>query len=160
SFTIIAVAFANATGNPGEVTFSVDSGLSTCLGGYTDAQFTSDIATVHGRGQKVILSIGGANGTVTVSDAASVGRFVNSVHALMSQFGFHGVDIDLENGVDPANMSNALSQLASMSPGMIITLAPQTLDMQSTGMAYFQLALNIKNILTIVNTQYYNSGTM
>ena len=31
--------------------------------------------------------------------------------------------------------------------------------MQSTGTAYFQLALNIKDILTIVNTQYYNSGS-
>jgi chitinase len=32
--------------------------------------------------------------------------------------------------------------------------------MQSTSAGYFQLALNIKNILTIVNTQYYNSGSM
>jgi chitinase len=32
--------------------------------------------------------------------------------------------------------------------------------MQSTGSVYFQLALDIKSILTIVNMQYYNSGTM
>src|SRR5205807_6953721 len=32
--------------------------------------------------------------------------------------------------------------------------------MQSTGTAYFQLALNIKDILTVVHTQYYNSGSM
>jgi chitinase len=32
--------------------------------------------------------------------------------------------------------------------------------MQSTGNAYFQLALNIKDILTVVHMQYYNSGTM
>jgi len=43
---------------------------------------------------------------------------------------------------------------------LIITMAPQTIDMQSTGGAYFQLALNIKDILTVVHTQYYNSGSM
>ena len=33
--------------------------------------------------------------------------------------------------------------------------------MQSTPSSdYFQLALNIKDILTIVNMQYYNSGSM
>jgi chitinase len=160
AYNIIAVAFANATGTPGAVDFSVDSGLSSCLGGYTDAQFTADIATVHGRGQKVIISVGGQNGAISVSDSASATNFANSVHGLMTKFGFDGVDIDLENGVNPTSMATALQQLAGMSPGLIITMAPQTIDMQSAGMAYFQLALNIKNILTIVNTQYYNSGTM
>jgi chitinase len=39
-------------------------------------------------------------------------------------------------------------------------MAPQTVDMQSTQGDYFQLALNIKSILTMVNVQFYNSGTM
>jgi hypothetical protein len=43
---------------------------------------------------------------------------------------------------------------------LIITLAPQTIDTQSTASDYLALALNIKPILTMINTQYYNSGTM
>ena len=39
-------------------------------------------------------------------------------------------------------------------------MAPQTIDMQSTGGSYFALALNIKDILTVVHTQFYNSGSM
>ena len=39
-------------------------------------------------------------------------------------------------------------------------MAPQTIDMQSTGGSYFQLALSIRDILTVVHTQYYNSGSM
>jgi chitodextrinase len=71
------------------------------------------------------------------------------------------VDIDLENGVNATYMAQALQSLSSKAgSGLIITLAPQTIDMQSTGMAYFQLALNIKSILTLVNMQYYNSGSM
>lgn len=39
-------------------------------------------------------------------------------------------------------------------------MAPQTIDMQSTSNSYFQTALNVKDILTVVNMQYYNSGSM
>ncbi|HEU5200603.1 MAG TPA: glycosyl hydrolase family 18 protein [Ktedonobacterales bacterium] len=162
NYTIIAVAFANADpSHPGGVTFSIDSGLSSALGGYTAAQFTSDIATLHSQGKKVIISVGGQNGTISVSDATSAANFANSVFSLMQTYGFDGVDIDLENGINPTFMGSALQQLSSKAgSSLIITLAPQTIDMQSTGSGYFQLALNIKSILTIVNMQYYNSGTM
>jgi chitinase len=157
-------ALSLATPDPasrGAVTFGVDSGLSSALGGYTDAQFTADVATLHSRGQQVILSVGGQNGTISVGDSTAAANFANSVFGLMQRFGFDGVDIDLENGVSPSAMGSALRQLSGKAgSGLIITLAPQTLDMQSTGMAYFQLALGIKDILTIVNTQYYNSGSM
>ena len=162
NYTIIAVAFANADpNNPGGVTFSIDSGLSSALGGYSAAQFTSDIGTLHSQGKKVIISVGGQNGTISVSDATSAANFANSVFGLMQTYGFDGVDIDLENGINPTFMTSALQQLSSKAGSrLIITLAPQTIDMQSTGNGYFQVALNIKNILTIVNMQYYNSGTM
>jgi chitinase len=161
-YNLIAVAFADAdAAHPGGVTFTLDSGLSSALGGYTDAQFRADIATVHSRGQKVIISVGGQNGAISVGDSTAANNFANSVYSLMQTYGFDGVDIDLENGVNATYMGQALRSLSGKAgSGLIITMAPQTIDMQSTGMAYFQLALNIKDILTIVNTQYYNSGTM
>jgi len=161
AYDIIAVAFANADSTPGQITFSVDPGLSSALGGYTDAQFKADIATEHARGKKVILSVGGQNGTISVGDSASAANFAGSAHSILQNYGFDGIDIDLENGVNATFMAQALHSLASMvGSGFVLTMAPQTIDMQSTGMAYFQLALNVKDILTIVNTQYYNSGTM
>ena len=42
----------------------------------------------------------------------------------------------------------------------IITMAPETYYMQSPTSNYFKLALDIKDILTVVNMQYYNSGSM
>jgi chitinase len=162
NYDLIAVAFANANASsPGGVTFSIDPGLSSALGGYTSAQFTSDIATLHAAGKRVIISVGGQNGTISVSDATSATNFANSVYSLMQTYGFDGVDIDLENGINPTYMASALQQLHTKAGNnLIITLAPQTIDMQSTGSGYFALALNIKSILTIVNTQYYNSGSM
>ena len=161
SYNLVAVAFGAATTTPGQVSFSLDPTLAADLGGYTQAQFTSDIATLHARGQKVILSVGGADGAISVADAASASAFASSVYSIIKQYGFDGVDIDLENGVNPTYMASALEQLESdVGSSLIITLAPQTVDTQSTGDDYFQLALDIQPILTMINTQYYNSGTM
>jgi chitinase len=161
SYNLVAVAFGNSDSTPGQVTFSLDSGLSSALGGYTQAQFISDIKTLQSRGQKVILSVGGQNGTISVDDATSASNFASSVDSIIQQYGFNGVDIDLENGVNPQFMASALEQLESdVGSSLIITLAPQTVDTQSTGDDYFALALDIKSILTMINTQYYNSGSM
>ncbi|WP_051450602.1 chitinase [Actinospica robiniae] len=161
-YNLVDVAFADAdSANDGGVTFSIDSGLSSALGGYTAAQFTSDVATLHSRGQKVVLSVGGQNGTISISSSTAATNFANSVYALMKQYGFDGVDIDLENGVNATYTAQALQDLHNLvGSSLIITLAPQTIDVYTTGGDYFQLALDIKSILTITYTQYYNSGSM
>jgi chitinase len=155
-YDIIAVAFANATTTPGAVSFALDS----CLN-YSDAQFKADIQTLHAAGKKVIISVGGQNGTISVSDSSSATNFADSVHSLMQTYGFDGVDIDLENGINPTYMSQALDSLSSLAgSGLIITMAPQTIDMLNASSDYLATALKIKSILTVVNTQYYNSGSM
>ncbi|MFJ6083854.1 chitinase [Streptomyces sp. NPDC092369] len=157
-YDIIAVSFADATGTPGGVTFNLDS---AGLGGYTVDQFKADIKAKQAAGKKVIISIGGQNGTVSINDSTSATNFANSVYSLMQTYGFDGVDIDLENGLNATYMSQALRSLSSKAgSSLIITMAPQTIDMQSTSNSYFQTALNIKDILTVVNMQYYNSGSM
>ncbi|MFF7949752.1 chitinase [Streptomyces griseorubiginosus] len=157
-YDIIAVAFADATTTPGAVTFNLDS---AGLGGYTVDQFKADIKAKQAAGKKVIVSVGGQNGTVSVSDPTSAANFANSVYALMQTYGFDGVDIDLENGLNATYMSQALRSLsAKAGPSLVLTMAPQTIDMQSTSNGYFQTALNVKDILTVVNMQYYNSGSM
>jgi chitinase len=161
SYNIVAVAFGSATSTPGHVAFSIDPGLSSALGGYTRANFINDVKTLQARCQKVVLSVGGEDGDVVVDDSASASAFASSVYSLIQQFGFNGVDIDMENGVDPTYMAQALGTLSKdVGPGLVITIAPQTVDVQSTSGDYLALALDIKSILTIMNTQYYNSGTM
>ncbi|MER6260960.1 glycoside hydrolase family 18 protein [Streptomyces sp900105245] len=158
AYDIIAVAFADATSTPGAVSFNLDS---AGLGGYTVDQFKADIKAKQAAGRKVIVSIGGQNGTVSINDSASAANFANSVYSLMQTYGFDGVDIDLENGLNATYMTQALRSLSSKTgSSLIITMAPQTIDMQSTSNSYFQTALNIKDILTVVNMQYYNSGSM
>ena len=160
-YDLIAVAFGEATGTPGEIAFGVDPGLSDALGGYTDDDLKADVEALHQEGKQVILSVGGERGQVNVGDAAAASKFADSIHGLMQEYGFDGVDIDLENGLQPEYMAQALRSLSEKAGAdLIITMAPQTIDMQSTEGAYFQLALKIKDILTVVNMQYYNSGSM
>ncbi|MFI9581232.1 chitinase [Streptomyces sp. NPDC052236] len=158
NYDIIAVSFADATGTPGGVTFNLDT---AGLGGYTVDQFKADIKAKQAAGKSVIISIGGQNGTVTINNAASATNFANSVYAMMQTYGFDGVDIDLENGLNSTYMTQALRSLSAKAGSkLVITMAPQTIDMQSTSNEYFRTALNIKDILTVVNMQYYNSGSM
>jgi chitinase len=160
AYDLVAVAFAESTSTPGAVTFGLDPQLGSTLG-YSDADFRADIATLHNRGTKVILSVGGEKGTVGVNDGNSAANFANSLTGILKNYGFDGVDIDLENGVNSTFMGNALHSVRnSIGSGLIVTMAPQTIDMQSAQAEYFKLALNIKDILTVVHTQYYNSGAM
>ncbi|WFE36424.1 glycosyl hydrolase family 18 protein [Micromonospora sp. WMMD975] len=161
NYDLVAVAFADATSTPGAVSFTIDAGLSASLGGYTNADFKADVATLHARGKKVIISVGGERGTISVASSSAATNFANSIVNLIGAYGFDGVDIDLENGVNATYMAQALRDIRNRTnPNLIITMAPQTIDMQSTGGQYFQLALSIKDILTVVHTQFYNSGAM
>lgn len=160
SYDVIAVAFARA--NPrvrGAVTFDVDPHLAGRLDGYDDGDLADDIAAKHADGKKVILSIGGANGRLTVDNPATASNFATSVNALIRRYGFDGVDIDLEHGINPTYLSRALHKLIRPAGGLVITLAPSPYDMLP-GHPYYQLASNISDILTMVNTQYYGSGLM
>ncbi|GII91472.1 cellulose binding domain-containing protein [Sinosporangium siamense] len=160
-YDLIAIAFADATPTPGRVEFKLDPALSTALGGYTDAQFRADVKAQQAKGNKVIISVGGELGRVRVASAGEATAFTDSVWAIMQDYGFDGIDIDLENGLNATYMGQALKALRTKAgPSLIITMAPQTIDMQSTGMEYFKLALDIKDILTVVHMQFYNSGGM
>ncbi|TCC52451.1 chitinase [Kribbella capetownensis] len=159
AYDLIAVAFADADASrPGAITFNLDS---AGLGGYTVAQFKADIAAKKAAGKKVILSVGGQNGTISVGNSTAANNFASSALAVLQEYGFDGIDIDLENGVNAQYMGQALRSLQSQfGSGLVIAMAPQTIDMQSTSFEYFKLALAIKDILTVVNVQYYNSGSM
>ncbi|GAA4903044.1 glycoside hydrolase family 18 protein [Streptomyces coeruleoprunus] len=156
-YDIIAVSFADSTATPGQITFRLDPAV-----GYASvADFKADIAAKKAAGKSVILSVGGEKGNVTINSDASATAFANSAYALMQEYGFNGIDIDLEHGINSAYLTKALRQLsAKAGPGMVLTMAPQTIDMQNTGTEYFRTALAVKDILTVVNTQYYNSGSM
>ncbi|GAA1103207.1 chitinase [Nocardiopsis composta] len=158
-YNMIAVAFAdNLDGTPGGITFNL---ASDELGGYTEEQFKADIAEVRSQGRKVVISVGGELGHVDVTNPEQAAGFAASAHDLMEEYGFDGVDIDLEHGINAQYMEEALRDLHQRAGGdLVVTMAPQTVDFQSPSAGYYQLAEAIPDILTIINMQYYNSGSM
>ncbi|QNP65030.1 chitinase [Streptomyces genisteinicus] len=156
-YDIIAVSFADSTATPGQIVFNLDPAV-----GYGSLdEFKADIAAKKAAGKSVIISVGGEKGNVTINSDASATAFANSAYALIQEYGFSGVDIDLEHGINSTYLTKALRQLsAKAGPSMVLTMAPQTIDMQNTNTEYFKLALAVKDILTVVNMQYYNSGSM
>lgn len=116
--------------------------------------------------------------------------FASTACSVMKTYGFQGIDIDfetstsgaVENQFNVATMASALTTLKSYTSGQcglatgvapIITLTPQTLDVQptvylppsysstTTGL-YLQLIKysGMKSVINWVQTQYYNSGAM
>ncbi|WP_229106668.1 fibronectin type III domain-containing protein [Paenibacillus sp. 1001270B_150601_E10] len=162
-YDIIALSFADMDlTKPGGVTFNVDGPLSTALGGYSNADLINDIQAKQAQGKKVIISIGGEKGNINLNSASpNIDNFVNSMYGIITQFGLDGVDIDLENGMNVANLTTAIRQLQQkVGSSFILTMAPQTIDMQNANTTYMQLYRNLKDLTTVINVQYYNSGCM
>ncbi len=169
-YDMICVSFANSSTVPGKVTFELDKDLSNALGGYTKAQFIQEIKELKAKGQHVIISVGGAEGTTYINDAASSEQFASSLISMIEEYGFEGVDIDFEGAaVSGTNyIASALRKVHNhFGDNFIITMAPETYYIQTDRLsandittAYYRLALEIKDILTICYPQFYNSGGM
>lgn len=169
-YNLICVAFANASTKPGEVTFDVNPDLANAVGGYSNSDFINDIKNAKKNGQHVIISVGGAEGTTYIKDQSSADAFASSLITMIDKFGFEGVDIDFEgasvSGTD--YIAGALRKVHDhFGDNFIITMAPETYYMQADRgeakditTAYWRLAMKIKDILTCVHPQFYNSGTM
>lgn len=87
---VVIVAFAPpAKGSTSRMIFQTPAG-------YTESQFKSDIKYLQRRGKKVLISLGGGGQVVTLNTAADLRDFTASVAAIVQEYGFDGVDLDLE----------------------------------------------------------------
>jgi len=151
AWNVIALAFADSNG-AGDITFT-PCPPSQCAGAETQAQLIAGIKTAQAQGRKVLISIGGANGQVTLNSASDATEFVNTVSSIVDTYGLNGVDLDFENQslvlndgdndfmhpTTPAvvNLISAVQQLkAKYGSGFIVAMAPQTFFVQ-TGYEYY-----------------------
>jgi chitinase len=166
TWDVIVIAFADDVGN-GTVAFNLDPVLNK-------AQFIADVAAKRAQGKKVVLSFGGQNGTVTLNNATNVANFVNSTAAIMNEYGFDGIDIDLESGANVlwgapviGNIVTAVKQLKQSFPNLYLSMAPEHPYVQggmiaATGIwgAYLPIIDGLRNELTLLHVQLYNNGGM
>lgn len=141
AFDAINISFAEPTGRaPGEIGFVLDPA-------FNQAAFKAAVKAKQAAGKKIIISIGGANGQVQLPTAAARANFVNSMKAIIDEYGFDGLDVDFEghslflnsgdndfrNPTTPVivNLIGALKDLTShYGDKFVLTMAPETFFVQ------------------------------
>lgn len=146
------------------------------------------IASLKQAGIKVFLSLGGASTSIPNTSvnfhevrslAASPGQFqstfITSLQSLITQFGFDGVDIDIEHGLigegnftaptgDIATLATIINTLHQQNPSLLISLTPQVANISATSGFdgtwgnYASLIMQTASSLSYVSIQVYNTG--
>lgn len=177
-FDVIQVAFAEPIGGPtsGNMAFTPYNASVN--------DFKADIRELQGKGKKVLISVGGANGTVDLSTEQARQTFVQTMKSIIDTYGLNGLDIDLEgsslslNGgdVDFRNpttprivklISAVREILNSYDPDFMLTMAPETAYVQGGYVAYggpwgayLPVIYAVRDQLDYLHVQHYNSGPM
>ena len=172
---VILVAFATPDHNAGEgqMQYRVN-------GNMTPEEFKADIKLKQSQGKKVMISLGGGGQRFTLETEADKQRFIKSVEAICSEFGFDGIDIDFETPslelspgeTDPKHPTTAstVNLIAAMreihdhfGPSFMLSLVPEG-SQTPAGYpgyggqfgSYLPLLEGIRDILAFTDTQDYN----
>ncbi|WP_025668004.1 Ig-like domain-containing protein, partial [Aquimarina megaterium] len=178
---VICVAFAEPkAGSTADMQFSPYS----IYNGNTQA-FIDDVATVKSRGQKVLISIGGANARVELNSEAEKNLFISSMTNIINTYGFNGLDIDLEGSSlsldsgdsdfrnpTTAKIKNLIDATKAIRTNIganrfILSMAPETAYVQGaygnySGIfgAYLPVIHALRNEMDYIHVQHYNTGSM
>ena len=149
--------------------------------GYQPDEFRAEIDEMHSRGKKVMISLGGGGQNFQVRTPEAKQQFIDTVTAIVEQYGFDGVDIDFEapsivtepgdtdfrhpTSPGTVNLIAALHTLHDhFGPGFMISLVPE--GTQTPGGypsyggqfgSYLPLIHGLGDILTFSDTQDYNT---
>jgi hypothetical protein len=150
AWDIIDLAFGEPTSpTSGVIQFNRCS-VAECPNVESDADFKAAIQAKQAAGKKVLLSIGGANGQVSLTTTAARDAFVSSVEGIINQWGLNGLDVDFENqslslnagDSNPANPTtpsivNLISALQTLKAhygaNFVLTMAPAPAAMRARG---------------------------
>lgn len=144
------------------------------------AEFKSDVQYLQQQGKKVVVSIGGETGRLEIANTAARDNFLATSKAIIDEYGFDGLDVDLENTsvkMDAADKIGSLSSVfqtgityilhdlkSTYGSDFIISMAPEHVYVQSgiTSMsgswgAYLPFLDACRDILTYIHPQYYNN---
>lgn len=183
NYNVICLSFFDANG--GDANYLNNSVSNLSFYARQNTSLIADIPVVQAQERKVLMSIGGANGSFKLSTTADVNTFVSKVKAIIQTYGVDGIDIDLENNeylyqdgtisspsTHTANLISGLQQLltwyqTTYSKKMILTLVPETayvtggLSQYQTdtyGVAYLPIIEALRDDIDLLMVQLYNAG--
>lgn len=184
-YNVICLAFMEANGGDGNKDNNSVNNLVFTPAYLSSSQMKSDIQTVQGQGKKVLISIGGANGSFALLSTTDKNTFVTKVKSAITTYGVDGIDIDIERTVYLCNPWGKLaSPIASMQylidgikeiltwyqttygKKMILTTAPE-ITYTTAGLspwnacngAFLPFIEQLRDDLDLVMVQLYNAGS-
>lgn len=175
AWDIIDIAFAeNDRNSDGTVHFNLYSGdIHSSCPALDPQKFKQDMAALQAEGKVFVLSLGGAEGTITLNTDTDEANFVSSLTDIVKVWGFDGLDIDLESGSNllhgsqiQARLPRALKQIeANMGGDMYLTMAPEhpyvhggMIAYSGIWGAYIPLIDELRDTLDLLHVQLYNNG--
>lgn len=174
-FDIINVAFATPKEDCATLNFTPYNS--------TKEEFIKDIDYLQDKNKKICISIGGSNEIIKLKTQDDEDKFVKSLENIIYDYGFNGLDIHLENGIqlesgdldfkNPTtptiiHLINAIKRIIKIfGNDFILTMAAETVYVQggfsaygSIWGAYLPIIYALRDELTIINIKNYNSGLM
>jgi hypothetical protein len=155
-YNVMYFAFALGTNNGGNVTFSVPSG-----GG--EAKLKSDIQAWKASGRVALLSIGGGSDTgLRLTNANQGTQFVSSITPILQNYGFQGIDWDLEQGpsqFSPSVVVSVSQQLKQkFGSNFVISIVPRPYEFRSGANPhpYRDVATGLGADLDLIQFQFYD----
>jgi|GEM_PF-2412344 len=116
SYNVLIVAFI-ITDSSGNLYLSYDmSNPANQQGYYTPAQVKQFITNAKAQGRKVIVSVGGEKFSLALKTTAQKELFVQQAKAIIDEYGFDGLDLDMEAGSfssDPVLLGNAVTEIVN-----------------------------------------------
>ncbi len=150
-YNIQYAAFALGNGSGGTATFSPVF--------QSTASFKVDMAASQAQGCKWLISIGGgvpASSQVYIRNQTEANQLVASLKNIVDEYGFDGIDFDLENGPSgwsPQYMTSVATQLkAHYGNQFIVSIVPRPYE----GF-YYDTAVMMGNACDLVQLQFYDN---
>lgn len=182
AYNVVELAFATTRdGSDHELEFDLPSG-------YARGQFLSDLDSLHRRGTRVLLSVGGASDPVRLTTDAERDRFAATLDSLLRSTDdrIDGIDLDFES----TSLDFGAWTLAAPAPGqtrivqavqtvmaahrarsgrkLLLTMAPELIYMQGAlsrwqtdnahGGAWLPVIEGLRDSIDLLMPQYYNAG--
>jgi chitinase len=157
AYNVIVVAFMKGAGIP---TFEPYIG--------SPEEFRRQIGILNGQGRAVLISLGGANAQIELRRGEEL-LFAYEIIRLVENYGFDGLDIDLEHTaltaadnptVIPAALRMVKDYYKDQGLHFIISMAPEFPNLVSTGsyQPYLPYLRELDGYYDFIAPQYYNQG--
>ncbi|GLI57397.1 hypothetical protein PM10SUCC1_29110 [Propionigenium maris DSM 9537] len=137
-------------------------------GRVTKEEFKEKVKRMKQKGHDVIISLGGDAAVFKLSDQAQKETFKRGVISIIEEYGFNGVDIDLEGGAIGGSgnydlIVEAIQEIVEhfrlADPEFVYSLAPEVAYLIHRGFGdfYIKLIQKTMDLITTIHPQYYNA---